>query len=108
MPEDGRKIKGTIHWLSAAECDDIEVDCFGHLFTVENTGEIPEGKTFDDYLNPDSLERFVNAKIEKSAANEDKGERYQFVRTGYFIRDSRNEGVFNRIVTLKDSYKPGK
>lgn len=106
MPADGRKIKGTIHWLSAKYAIDAPVMLYDKLFTIANTGEIPEDKTYDDYLNPDSVVRLENCKLEPSLADAKPGERFQFVRTGYFTPDSKHPGTFNRIVTLKDSYKP--
>jgi glutaminyl-tRNA synthetase len=105
-PTDGRKIKGTIHWLSAAHAKDVDVMLYDHLFTIENTGDIPEDKTYDDYLNPQSLQKITHAKIEASAFDAQPGERFQFVRTGYFAKDTKYPNTFNRIVTLKDSYRP--
>ena len=104
-PTDGRKVKGTIHWVSADNCDDITVNLYDHLFTIENTGDIPEGKTFADYINPDSVKTLTGVKAEKALESSDDTH-FQFVRTGYFVKDSKNPGVYNRIVTLKDSYKP--
>ena len=104
-PTDGRKVKGTIHWVSANNCDDITVNLYDHLFTIENTGDIPEGKTFADYINPDSVKTLTGVKAEKALEGSDDTH-FQFVRTGYFVKDSKNPGVYNRIVTLKDSYKP--
>ncbi len=104
-PTDGRKVKGTIHWVSADNCDDITVKLYDHLFTIENTGDIPEGKTFADYINPDSVKTLTGVKAEKALEGSDDTH-FQFVRTGYFVKDSKNPGVYNRIVTLKDSYKP--
>ncbi len=105
-PADGRKIKGTIHWLSAAHAKDVDVMLYDHLFTIENTNDIPEDKTYDDYLNPQSLQKVSCAKIEAAAFDAKEGERFQFVRTGYFAKDTKYPNTFNRIVTLKDSYKP--
>ena len=104
MPVDGRKIKGTIHWLSSKYSEDATVMLYDSLFNIENTGDIPEDKTYDDYLNTDSVTRIEGCKIEPSLAEAECGTRYQFVRCGYFIKDTKNEGVFNRIVGLKDSY----
>ncbi len=104
-PTDGRKVKGTIHWVSADNCDDITVNLYDHLFTIENTGDIPEGKTFADYINSDSVKTLTGVKAEKALEGSDDTH-FQFVRTGYFVKDSKNPGVYNRIVTLKDSYKP--
>ncbi len=103
-PADGRKIKGTIHWLSAEHCLPVDVNLYDNLFTIENTGDIPEGKTYDDYLNPDSLKALHGCMVEPSLGDAHEDERFQFVRTGYFIPDSKHPGTFNRIVTLKDSY----
>ncbi len=104
-PSDGRKIKGTIHWLSAPFASETDIMLFDHLFTIENVNEIPENAVYDDYLNPDSATRLKGCKIEKSLADPDSNERYQFVRNGYFIRDSKYKNTFNRIVSLKDNYK---
>lgn len=103
VPTDGRKIKGTIHWVSAHHCTEAEVRVYDKLFTIENTGAIPEDKTYDDYLNPDSLKIYKGCKLEKTLENATAGESFQFVRTGYFCKDSKNESVFNQTVSLKDS-----
>ncbi|MDD6094851.1 MAG: glutamine--tRNA ligase/YqeY domain fusion protein [Clostridia bacterium] len=105
MPADGRKVKGTIHWVSADECDDITVNLYEQLFTIRNVGDIPEDKTYADYLNPDSVKVLSGCKAEKALEGSDS-ERFQFVRTGYFVKDSKNPGTYNRIVSLKDSFKP--
>lgn len=104
MPIDGRKIKGTIHWLSATNCDDVNVMLYDHLFTIENVADIPEDKTYNDYLNPASLKKLTCCKVEKSLADAKPGDKFQFVRTGYFVKDTKYENTFNRIVGLKDSY----
>ncbi|MBE6931539.1 MAG: glutamine--tRNA ligase/YqeY domain fusion protein [Ruminococcaceae bacterium] len=105
-PFDGRKVKGTIHWVSAKYAVDADVDLFDNLFTLENVNDIPEGKEYDDFINPESVIHLTGCKLEPALADAEVGERFQFVRMGYFCRDSRNPGVFNRIVSLKDSYKP--
>ena len=105
-PADGRKIKGTIHWLSADHSKEATVMLYDKLFTIANTGDIPEDKTYDDYLNRESVKKLTGCRIEPSLADAKPGERFQFVRTGYFTPDSKNPGVFIRTVTLKDSYKP--
>ena len=105
-PVDGRKIKGTIHWLSADHSKEATVMLYDKLFTIANTGDIPEDKTYDDYLNRESVKKLTGCRIEPSLADAKPGERFQFVRTGYFTPDSKNPGVFIRTVTLKDSYKP--
>ncbi len=101
-PVDGRKIKGTIHWLSAENSEKCTVKLYNKLFTIENTGDIPEDKTYDDYLNPDSVVTLENCLIEKCLAEAKPGEKFQFVRTGYFCKDTKYDNTFNRIVTLKD------
>ena len=103
-PVDGRKIKGTIHWLSAPYAKDIDVMLYEHLFTIENVADIPEGKGYGDYLNTDSVTHLKNCKAEVSLAEAEAGERFQFVRIGYFVKDTKYENTFNRIVGLKDSY----
>ena len=105
---DGRKVKGTIHWVSAAHAVDAELRLYDKLFTLENLGDMPEDKGYDDYLNPDSLRVFSGAKLEPCLAEAKGGDSFQFVRNGYFCADSKNAGVFNRTVTLKDSYSPAK
>ncbi len=102
-PSDGRKVKGTIHWLSDKNCIDRDVYIYNSLFTIENTNAIPEDKTFDDYLNPESVEKKHNCKLEKCLEEAKSGDKFQFVRIGYFCKDSKHENVFNRIVELKDS-----
>ena len=107
-PVDGRKVKGTIHWLSSEFAKDTTVKLYDFLFEIENTGDIPEGKTFDDYLNTNSVTTYEGAKIEAALAEADAGERFQFVRTGYFVKDTKHENTFNRIVGLKDSFPKAK
>ena len=78
---------------------------YSNLFTLENVADMPEGKTYEDYIDPNSAERVEGAKIEASLADAADGERFQFVRTGYFVKDTKNPNTFNRIVSLKDGYK---
>ena len=104
MPSDGRKIKGTIHWLSAKFAKDADIMLYDRLFTIENVADIPEDKTYNDYLNPDSLKKLVGCKVEEALAASAPGDRFQFVRTGYFVKDTKYPNTFNRIVGLKDSY----
>ncbi len=104
MPTDGRKVKGTIHWLSERHADNACVMLYDFLFDIENTADIPENKTYDDYLNKASVTRIENAKVEPALADAKAGERFQFVRTGYFVKDTKHENTFNRIVGLKDSF----
>ncbi len=104
MPADGRKVRGTIHWVSAAHAVDAEIRLYDNFFTEENLGELPQGKTYDDYLNPDSVKILSHAKLEASLEGAQPGDKFQFVRMGYFTPDSKHPGVYNRIVTLKDSF----
>ncbi len=103
-PADGRKIKGTIHWLSAKYAEDITLKLYDKLFTIENVGDIPEGKTYNDYLNPDSLITIEHAKAEISVSDAKPSEKFQFVRMGYFCKDTKYENTFNRVVSLKESF----
>ena len=103
-PEDGHKVKGTIHWVSADHCVEANVALYDKLFTIENVSDIPEDKTYDDYLNPDSKRILTGCKLEQSMADVKPGERFQFVRLGYFCKDTKNENTYNQIVTLKDSW----
>ncbi|MGN0627658.1 MAG: glutamine--tRNA ligase/YqeY domain fusion protein [Oscillospiraceae bacterium] len=104
MPADGRKIKGTIHWVSARSAVSADVRMYGRLFTEANMVTLPEGKTYNDYLNKDSVKEYKNAKLEAALGEAGGDERFQFVRTGYFIRDSKNPENWNNIVNLKDSW----
>lgn len=104
MPIDGRKVKGTIHWLSASHAKDTTVMLYDFLFDIENTSDIPEDKTYDDYLNKASVTKIEGAKVEPALEAASAGERFQFVRTGYFVKDTKHENTFNRIVGLKDSF----
>ncbi len=104
---DGRKVKSTIHWVSAAHAIDAEVRLYDTLFTKENPDEAEEGKDFTSNLNPNSLEVVNQAKLEPSLANAIAGQRYQFERLGYFCVDSDSKPggpVFNRTVALKDTW----
>ncbi|MPN40424.1 Glutamine--tRNA ligase [bioreactor metagenome] len=109
-PLDGRKIKGTIHWVDAATAVDAEVRLYDNLFSDAD----PDGgeQDFLRCLNPGSLEVLTGCKVERglSGAGADSGS-YQFMRLGYFCADSRDCApgrlVFNRSVSLKDSFKPG-
>ena len=104
MPTDGRKVKGTIHWLSAQYSEEVTLMLYDKLFTIENVNDIPEDKTYNDYLNPDSLVKLENCRIEPCLKDAAPGEQFQFVRTGYFCKDTKYENTFNRIVGLKDSF----
>ena len=107
-PVDGRKIKGTIHWVSCAHAVDAEVRLYDKLFTEPNMNSIPDGADYKDYLNPDSVKVLTGCKLEACMADARPGDKFQFVRTGFFTPDSKNPGVYNRVVTLKDGFKPAK
>jgi glutaminyl-tRNA synthetase len=104
---DGRKVKSTIHWVSAAHAVDAEVRVYDNLFSKENPDDLEEGQDFTANLNPHSLEVISNAKLEPSLANPVVGARYQFERLGYFAVDPDSKPgkpVFNRTVALKDTW----
>ena len=103
-PIDGRKIKGTIHWLSADYAQKTDIMLYDHLFTLENVDDMPEGKTYNDYLNPESAIKLEGCMIEPALADANPGDRFQFVRNGYYVKDTKNANTFNRIVGLKDSF----
>jgi glutaminyl-tRNA synthetase len=104
---DGRKVKATIHWVSAAHAVDAEVRIYENLFLKENPSDVEQGQDVLDNLNPNSLEIIANAQVEPSLANTTARTRYQFERLGYFSvdPDSRpGKPVFNRTVALKDAW----
>ena len=107
-PADGRKVKSTIHWVEANEAVDAEVRLYSNLFTDPDPDAAD--KEFLECLNPDSLEILTGCKIERALAAAKAPESYQFMRLGYFCPDSKDSTpehpVFNRSVSLKDSYKP--
>ena len=107
-PADGRKVKSTIHWVEANEAVDAEVRLYSNLFTDPDPDAAD--KDFLECLNPDSLEILTGCKIERSLAAAKAPESYQFMRLGYFCPDNKDSTpehpVFNRSVSLKDSYKP--
>lgn len=102
---DGRKVKGTIHWVSAKFGVEKEVRLYDRLFTLENMNDMPEDKGYDDYLNKDSVS-LCKAICEPSLNDATLEDKFQFVRNGYFQKDSKFQDTFNLIVNLKDSYKP--
>jgi len=107
QPKDGRKVKGTIHWVSESHALDAQVRLYDRLFTVDDPLDLPEGQTVADVLNPNSLEVLENAKVEPSLRGVENGARYQFERVGYFcVDDDSRPGalVFNRTIPLKDSW----
>ena len=81
---------------------------YDKLFTEANMNAIPEGSDYKDYLNPESVTVRTGCKLEESLKDAKPGEKFQFVRTGFFTPDSKNPGVYNRVVTLRDSFKPAK
>jgi glutaminyl-tRNA synthetase len=106
-PESGRRVKGTIHWVSASHAIDAEVRLYDRLFTSENPEEAPEGGDFLSNLNRNSLEVVSGAKLEPSLADAKPGERVQFERVGYFAVDPDSKPgapVWNRIVSLRDTW----
>ena len=103
---DGRKVKGTIHWVSAAHAVPAQVRLYEHLFAAENPNAMPEGQTFLDALNPDSL-REIDAYLEPALATAPVGQTVQFERLGYFCKDKDSTDalpVYNRTATLRDSW----
>jgi glutaminyl-tRNA synthetase len=104
---DRRKVKSTIHWVSARHAADAEVRLYEHLFRTEDPEDVPPGQDWKANLNPKSLEAVSGAKVEPSLRDATAGEKYQFERIGYFSvdPDSRpGKQVFNRAVSLKDSW----
>ncbi|MEA1979815.1 MAG: glutamine--tRNA ligase/YqeY domain fusion protein [candidate division Zixibacteria bacterium] len=105
---DGRKVKATMHWVSAEHALDAEIRLYEALFTKENLLDIEEGKDITDYINPDSLKILKNCKLEPSLKTAKSGDNFQFERQGYFCVDPdslENKLVFNRTVTLRDTWK---
>ena len=104
---DGRKVRGTIHWVDAKNYVDAEVRLYDNLFTVPDPDS--GDKNFLDYINPDSLEIRKTCKVEKSLLNSQPSQRFQFMRLGYFCADNKDSSpehlVFNRAVSLKDGFK---
>jgi glutaminyl-tRNA synthetase len=107
-PTAGRKIKGTIHWVSAQHALETEVRLYDRLLTVEQPEADEQGRDFKTFLNPHSLEVLKEAKLEPSLASAAPGQRFQFERLGYFCADAKEskpgQPVFNRTVTLKDTW----
>ena len=106
---DGRKVKATLHWVSARHCIEAEVRLYDRLFVKEDPTDVEEGKTFLDYVNPESLIVLKRCYLEPSLRNARPGDRFQFERLGYFCVDTKDTKpgklVFNRIVTLKDTWE---
>ena len=104
---DGRKVKGTLHWVSAKTCVNCEVRLYERLFNVPNPSDEEGVSSFADNLNPESLTILSDCKIDASLKNVKTGDTFQFMRQGYFTVDSDSTAdkiVFNRTVALKDSF----
>ncbi|NLE25768.1 MAG: glutamine--tRNA ligase/YqeY domain fusion protein [Clostridiaceae bacterium] len=105
---DGRKVKGTIQWVSAKHAIDAEIRLYDMLFNVENPDEVPEGGDYKDNMNPDSLIVLNNSKVEPALRDAKPGDRFQFLRMGYFCVDNKDSKpgalVFNKTVGLKDTW----
>ncbi len=105
---DGRKVRGTIHWVSAPHAVDVEVRLYDRLFAVENPEDVPEGQDFTANINPNSLTVVEHAKAEPSLADAQPGDTFQFERKGYFCVDTRyttpERVVFNRTIGLRDTW----
>jgi glutaminyl-tRNA synthetase len=107
-PQSGRKVKGTSHWVSAKHATAVTVRLYDTLFTKDNPEETEEGQEFTDFINPDSLQVITNCMVEPRVAEAKSGERFQFLRQGYFYVDhvdfAKGKLVFNRTVGLKDAW----
>jgi glutaminyl-tRNA synthetase len=104
---DGRKVKSTIHWVSAAHAIDAEVRLYDNLFLKENPNDIDEGQEFTANINPNSLEVVRGAMLEPSLRGANAGDRFQFERLGYFCADKEftpETPVFNRTIGLRDTW----
>jgi len=104
---DGRKVRGTSHWVSAEHAVDAEVRVYDHLFTTEDPDDVEDGGDWKDNINPESLVVMKNAKLEQGLDQAKPGERFQFLRQGYFCvdKDSTHEApLFNRTVALRDTW----
>jgi glutaminyl-tRNA synthetase len=104
---DGRKVKGTLHWVSATHAVACEVRLYDRLFTAKDPMDVPEGGNWRDFINPESMETLVTARLEPSLATAEAGTSFQFERLGYFVADPDGRTgapVFNRTVSLKDSW----
>ena len=104
---DKRKVRGTLHWVSAAHALDATVRLYEHLFAKPDPSDVEEGGDFKDNLNLESLEILDSCKVEPSLAGREPGSRYQFLRLGYFCIDPDSSGgklVFNRTLTLRDTW----
>ena len=109
---DGRKVRGTIHWVSAPHAVDAEVRLYDNLFSVPNPGDVEEGESFTDHINPDSLEVLTGCKCEPCLGEVSAPASFQFLRMGYFCADSElskpGAPVFNRTVSSQGLLGPEK
>lgn len=105
MPADGRKVKGTIHWVSCAHALSANITVYDRLFTKADLSDLGEDETYSDYLNPESVKKLENCKLEPSLAEAAPGDRFQFVRLGYYCKDTKYPDTFNSIVGLRDAWK---
>ena len=104
---DKRKVRGTLHWVSARHASDATVCLYGRLFMKENPDNVEEGRTFLDYINPDALEELKGCKVEPSLKDSSPGKHFQFLRHGYFCEDTDSTAdalIFNRTVPLRDTW----
>jgi glutaminyl-tRNA synthetase len=104
---DGRRVRGTLHWVSAAHALDAEVRLYEPLLTIADPNEVAEDKDYTDYINPNSLQVLTGCRVEPGLAQAEPGSRYQFLRLGYFCVDpdsTETKLVFNRTVTLRDTW----
>jgi glutaminyl-tRNA synthetase len=104
---DGRKVKATLHWVSAEHAVEAEVRLYDHLFSKEDPTDVEDGADFKAYLNPNSLEILASCRVEPSLVGATPGSRYQFERQGYFCVDpdsSAGKIVFNQTVSLRDTW----
>ena len=105
--DDGRKVRGTLHWVSAPHALEAEVRLYDYLFLKEDPDTVEEGQDFTANLNPNSLEILTSCKVEPGLADVEPGGHYQFLRLGYFCVDpdsSKGKLIFNRTVSLRDTW----
>jgi glutaminyl-tRNA synthetase len=105
--DDGRRVKGTLHWVSIPHAIDAEIRQYEHLFNVENPNKSKDGELFTDNLNPNSLQIVKGCKLEPSLKNAKLGDYFQFLRNGYYCMDKNSTSgsiVFNRTTTLRDTW----
>jgi glutaminyl-tRNA synthetase len=105
--DDGRRVKGTLHWVSIPHAIDAEIRQYEHLFNVENPNKSKDGESFTDNLNPNSLKIVKGCKLEPSLKNAKIGDHFQFLRNGYYCMDKNatpNNIIFNRTATLRDTW----